>query len=57
MDGDERPMYAFVHGNLALANSSGDVSVVSTTRWRSCVNRVCYADMTLPSAPDESQVA
>ena len=50
------PMYAFVHGNLALANSCGgrfcgvddEIAILRETG--------CYVDMTLPSAPDESQV-
>jgi hypothetical protein len=50
------PRYAFVHGNLALANSAGgrncgvdsEMDVLSATG--------CYADFTLPSAPDQSQV-
>lgn len=57
MDGVNHPLYAFVHGNLALANSCGgrfcgvddEMSILSETG--------CYADMTLPSAPDQSQVA
>lgn len=56
-DGDDRPRYAFVHGNLALANSMGG-------RWCGVDNEMeilaetgCYADMTLPAAPQESQVA
>ena len=57
MDGSATPMYAFVHGNLALANSCGghfcgvdnEMEILSATG--------CYADMTLPSAPDRSQVA
>jgi hypothetical protein len=56
MDGNALPMYAFVHGNLALANSHNgrfcgvddEMSILRETG--------CYADMTLPSAPDRTQV-
>jgi hypothetical protein len=56
MDGAGDPMYAFVHGNNALGNSASgkfcgvneEVQILSETG--------CYADMTLPSAPAESQM-
>jgi hypothetical protein len=56
MDGAGDPMYAFVHGNHALGNSAsgkfcgvnGELQILSETG--------CYADMTLPSAPAESQM-
>ncbi|MBP6003716.1 MAG: hypothetical protein KA746_09810 [Pyrinomonadaceae bacterium] len=56
MNGEGEPRYAYVHGNLALANSCGgrfcgvddEMSILQETG--------CYADMTLPSAPDQSQV-
>jgi hypothetical protein len=56
MDGVGAPMYAFVHGNNALGNSAsgrfcgvdGELQILSETG--------CYADMTLPSAPAESQM-
>lgn len=56
MDGAGDPMYAFVHGNNALGNSASgkfcgvneEVQILSETG--------CYADMTLPSAPSESQM-
>jgi hypothetical protein len=57
MDGDKRPMYAFVHGNLALANSSGGRFCGVDNEMEILRETGCYADMTLPSAPDESQVA
>jgi hypothetical protein len=54
--GDGRTMYGFVHGNWALANSRPD------GRWCGVNNEIdvlrqtgCYADFTLPSAPDETQ--
>jgi hypothetical protein len=56
-NGEGPPRYAFVHGNWALANSAGgrfcgvdeEMSILSETG--------CYADFTLPSAPDRSQTA
>ncbi len=50
--------YAFIHGNWALANSrrdgrwcgvDGELTVLKETG--------CYADFTLPSAPDETQTS
>jgi hypothetical protein len=51
------PKYAFVHGNFALANSAegrccgvdDEIQILSDTG--------CYADMTLPSAPNVSQTS
>ena len=51
------PMYAFVHGNLALANSCGGRFCGVDNEMEILRNTGCYADMTLPSAPDQSQVA
>ncbi len=56
LDNQGIPRYAFVHGNLALSNSCGgrfcgvdeELEILSETG--------CYVDMTLPSAPDQSQV-
>ena len=56
-DGDERPRYAFVHGNLALANSMGGRCCGVDNEMEILAETGCYADMTLPSAPQESQVA
>lgn len=56
-DGDVQPKYAFVHGNLALANSCGGRFCGVDEEMRILQETGCYADMTLPSAPDESQVA
>jgi hypothetical protein len=55
-DGAGAPRYAFVHGNWALANSNrgrncgvdGEMQILSDTG--------CYADFTLPSAPEPTQV-
>ena len=51
------PMYAFVHGNLALANSCGGRFCGVDDEMAILQKTGCYADMTLPSAPDQSQVA
>lgn len=55
MDGEGPARYAFVHGNFALANSGTcccgvdeEMQILSETG--------CYADFTLPSAPNPSQV-
>jgi hypothetical protein len=57
MDDADTPMYAFVHGNLALANSSSGRFCGVDNEMEILRDTGCYADMTLPSAPDESQVA
>jgi hypothetical protein len=55
-DPDGRPRYAFIHGNWALANARPD------GRWCGVDAEVpllfrtgCYADFTVPAAPDASQ--
>ena len=50
------PRYAFVHGNLALANSCGGRFCGVDGEMQILAETGCYADMTLPSAPDQSQV-
>lgn len=50
------PMYAFVHGNLALANSAGGKFCGVDSEMQILRETGCYADFTLPSAPDETQV-
>lgn len=57
MDGVGDPMYAFVHGNLALGNSCGGRFCGVDSEMQILNETGCYADMTLPSAPDQSQVA
>jgi hypothetical protein len=57
LDGNGSPKYAFVHGNLALANSSGGRFCGVDSEMRVLAETGCYTDMTLPSAPEESQVA
>jgi hypothetical protein len=48
--------YAFVHGNLALANSCAGRFCGVDNEMRVLHETGCYADLTLPSAPDQSQV-
>jgi hypothetical protein len=55
-DGEGKPMYAFVHGDLALANSCGGQSCGVDDEMQILHETGCYADMTLPSAPDRTQV-
>ena len=50
------PRYAFVHGNLALANSAGGRNCGVDSEMEVLAESGCYADFTLPSAPDQSQV-
>ncbi len=56
MDGKGSPMYAFVHGNLALANSARGKFCGVDNEMEILQETGCYADLTLPSAPDETQV-
>ena len=50
------PRYAFVHGNTALANSAGGRNCGVDSEMEVLAATGCYADFTLPSAPDQSQV-
>lgn len=50
------PQYAFVHGNCALANSAGGRNCGVDSEMQVLAETGCYADFTLPSAPDQSQV-
>jgi hypothetical protein len=50
------PRYAFVHGNWALANSAGGKFCGVDSEMQILAETGCYADFTLPSAPDRSQV-
>ena len=56
-DGEGPPRYAFVHGNFALANSAGGDSCGVDDEMRVLAETGCYADFTLPSAPNITQVA
>lgn len=50
------PVYAFVHGNLALGNSAGGKMCGVDEELQILAETGCYADFTLPSAPDETQI-
>jgi hypothetical protein len=50
------PMYAFVHGNLALANSAGGRCCGVDSEMQILADTGCYADFTLPAAPEQPQV-
>lgn len=56
LDGIGPPRYAFVHGNWALANSAGGSCCGVDDEMKILADTGCYADFTLPSAPDRSQV-
>jgi hypothetical protein len=54
--GDGLPRYAFVHGDLALANSAGGRWCGVDSELKILAETGCYADLTLPSAPERSQM-
>src|SRR4029450_7195951 len=56
LNGSGFPMYAFVHGNLALANSAGGQFCGVDSEMQILADTGCYADFTLPSAPGRTQV-
>ena len=56
-EGEDKPRYAFVHGNFALANSRRGRFCGVDNEMQILAETGCYADFTLPSAPLESQVA
>jgi hypothetical protein len=56
LESEKMPRYAFVHGNLALANSAGGKFCGVDDEMRILQETGCYADFTLPSAPDRTQV-
>jgi len=55
-ENDETPRYGFVHGNWALANSSGGRFCGVDSEMQILKDTGCYADFTLPSVPYQSQV-
>lgn len=57
LDDEGPPRYAFVHGNSALANSAGGLFCGVDDEMQILADTGCYADMTLPSAPDVTQTA
>lgn len=53
---DGQPKYGFVHGNWALNNSRPDGRWCGVDHELEVLSRTgCYADFTLPSAPDATQ--
>lgn len=52
----DQPKYAFVHGNWALANSAGGRFCGVDSEMQILAETGCYADFTLPSVPEQSQV-
>jgi hypothetical protein len=50
------PCYVFVHGNWALANSAGGMYCGVDNELAILRETGCYADLTMPSAPDRTQV-
>jgi hypothetical protein len=55
-DGEGDAKYAFVHGNLALGNSAGGKYCGVDNELQILSETGCYADFTLPTAPDETQI-
>jgi hypothetical protein len=50
LDGSALPRYAFVHGNFALANSTGGYGCGVDDEMEILAGTGCYADLTLPAA-------
>lgn len=48
-EGSTRPLYAFVHGNFALANSAGGLFCGVDSEMQILAETGCYADLTMPS--------
>jgi len=57
LDGSSEPRYGFVHGNWALANSAGGKYCGVDCELQILAETGCYADFTLPSAPNVAQVS
>jgi hypothetical protein len=57
INGKGTPRYAFVHGNFTLANSGNGVACGVDNEMQILAETGCYADFTLPSAPNASQIA
>jgi len=56
VDGSDLPRYAFVHGNWALANSAENQNCGVDDEMQILADTGCFADFTLPSAPNPAQV-
>ncbi len=50
LDGSGRPLYGFVHGNFALANSANDFCCGVDNEMEILAETGCYADFTMPGA-------
>ncbi len=57
LDGAGPPRYAFVHGNWALANSNSGRFCGVDEEMQILAETGCYADLSLPAAPNPAQVA
>ena len=55
--GDQVPRYGFVHGNWALANSCNGRCCGVDEEMQVLADTGCFADFTLPSAPNPAQVS
>lgn len=55
VNGKGKPMYAFVHGNLALANSLNGHACGVDDEMQILAETGCYADLTLPAVPHQAQ--
>jgi hypothetical protein len=56
-EGTADPRFAFVHGNWALANSGHGKYCGVDNEIAILAEAGCYADFTLPSAPDPAQIS
>lgn len=56
-NGEGPARYAFVHGNWALANSNANRFCGVDNEMQILCETGCYADFTLPSAPNPAQVS
>jgi hypothetical protein len=50
------PLYGFLHGNFALANSAGGRCCGVDSEMQILADTGCYADFTLPAFPHQAQV-
>lgn len=57
LHGKGEPRYAFLHGNFALANSARNRRCGVDSEMQILAETGCFADFTLPSAPNVSQTA
>jgi hypothetical protein len=55
--GQRDPCYAFVHGNFALANSDNGRNCGVDAELKILAETGCFADFTLPAAPNPAQIS